>query len=69
VTSDSAGSAVDAETGLTTVLFEDDDDIWLELPPGVLRRPDDGSLVSTVARDGVRRVAIDGEPVTPTGCT
>jgi dipeptidyl-peptidase-4 len=59
--------AVDAETGPTTVLFEDDDDVWLELPPGVPCRLDNGGLVMTVARDGVRRVAIDGEPVTPDG--
>jgi dipeptidyl-peptidase 4 len=59
--------AVDAATGQTTVLFEDDDDIWLELPPGVPRRLEDGRLVVTIARDGFRRVAIDGEPVTPVG--
>jgi dipeptidyl-peptidase 4 len=59
--------AVDARTGLTTLLFEDDDEIWLELPPGIPRRLDDGRLVVTVARDGFRRVAIDGEPVTPVG--
>jgi dipeptidyl-peptidase 4 len=59
--------AVDPGTGLTTILFEDEDDIWLELPPGVPSRLDDGRLVITVARDGFRRVAIDGEPVTPDG--
>jgi dipeptidyl-peptidase-4 len=59
--------AVDAATGATALLFADDDDIWLELPPGVPRRLDDGRLVVTVARDGFRRIAIDGEPVTPVG--
>ncbi len=59
--------AVDADTGETSLLREDDDEVWLEFPPGVPRRTEEGHLLTTVARDGLRRLAIDGEPVTPEG--
>jgi dipeptidyl-peptidase 4 len=57
--------SADETTGLTTVLAEERDDVWVELPPGVPRRAPGGRLVTTMARGGVRRLAIDGEPVTP----
>jgi dipeptidyl-peptidase-4 len=57
--------SADPATGATTELAADEDDVWLEIPPGVPRRTDDGRLVTTVARDGARRLAVDGEVVTP----
>jgi dipeptidyl-peptidase 4 len=49
------------------VLAEQRDDVWVELPAGVPRRAPGGGLVTTVARGGFRRLAVDGDPVTPEG--
>src|SRR5439155_13885435 len=57
--------SADETTGVTSVLAEEREDVWVELPPGVPRRTPGGRLVTTMARGGVRRVAVDGEPVTP----
>jgi dipeptidyl-peptidase-4 len=56
---------VDPATGETTLRWEDRDDVWVELVPGVPRLLPDGSLVTCADRDGARRLLIDGEPVTP----
>jgi dipeptidyl-peptidase-4 len=57
--------ALDPTTGATTVLREDSDPCWVELvsgDPGFLA---DGRLVTTVDSRGARRLAFDGQPVTP----
>jgi dipeptidyl-peptidase-4 len=59
--------AVDPATGATTVLREDSDPCWVELinaEPAFLA---DGRLVTTVDAVGTRRLAFDGQPVTPVG--
>jgi dipeptidyl-peptidase-4 len=56
---------VDPSTGSTDVVFEDRDDIWVDLVDGVPRLRPDGSLVTCADRDGARRVLVDGTPVTP----
>jgi dipeptidyl-peptidase 4 len=56
---------VDPSTGETSVLAHDYDDAWVELVAGVPSLLGDGRLVATSDRDGVRRLTIDGEPVTP----
>ena len=53
-------------TGDTAAIFTDHDDTWVELVPGTPDELDDGRLVMAADRDGVRRLLIDGEPVTPT---
>ncbi len=53
--------------GGTALLREDRDDAWLELVPGSPAWTEDGRLVSTVDAEDTRRLAIDGEPVTPPG--
>lgn len=57
--------AVDAATGAVTVRAEASDPVWLDVVDGVPTVLPDGRLVTTVERDGARRLAFDGEPVTP----
>ncbi len=57
---------VDPSTGAIDTRFEDADDIWVELVPGVPRLLADGALVTCADRDGARRLLVAGEPVTPT---
>jgi dipeptidyl-peptidase-4 len=52
--------------GETTVLSHDYDDAWVELVPGSPSRLADGRLVTAADRDGVRRLVIGDDPVTPT---
>ena len=52
--------------GETTVLWHDYDDAWVELVPGTPARLADGRVVTTADRDGVRRLLVGDEPVTPT---
>jgi dipeptidyl-peptidase-4 len=59
--------AADDVTGVTTLLREDVDDHWIELVPGTPAYLPDGRLVSALDADGARRLAIDGEPLTPAG--
>jgi len=54
-----------ATRGDTTVLTHDFDDAWIELVPGTPTVLDDGRLVTAADRDGVRRLLVDGAPVTP----
>jgi dipeptidyl-peptidase-4 len=53
-------------TGDTAPIFTDHDDCWVELVPGTPDQLGDGRLVMTGDRDGVRRLLIDGDAVTPT---
>jgi dipeptidyl-peptidase-4 len=57
--------AADPTTGVTTALFEDDDDAWVEIVPGTPAVLDDGRLVVTADRGGSRRLLVDGVAVTP----
>jgi dipeptidyl-peptidase 4 len=56
---------VDPATGESSVLAHDYDDAWVEIVPGVPCLLPDGRLVTTSDHDGVRRLVIDGDPVTP----
>ena len=55
-----------ATRGETVVLSHDFDDAWVELVPGTPSLLADGRLVTAADRDGVRRLLVDGEAVTPT---
>lgn len=55
----------DPATGVTEALFEDFDDAWVELVPGVPSLLPDGRMVTAADRGGARRLMIDGTPVTP----
>ncbi|HRE02437.1 MAG TPA: DPP IV N-terminal domain-containing protein, partial [Ilumatobacteraceae bacterium] len=57
--------AADPVSGATTLLFEDADDAWVELVPGVPALTSGGALVMTADRDGARRLLVDGAIVTP----
>jgi dipeptidyl-peptidase 4 len=52
-------------TGDTAAIYADHDETWVELVPGTPNELDDGRLVVAGDRDGVRRLIIDGKPVTP----
>ncbi|NND75491.1 MAG: S9 family peptidase [Ilumatobacter sp.] len=56
---------VDEITGESEVLAHDYDDAWVELVPGVPRLLEDGALLTAADRDGVRRLLVDDEPITP----
>lgn len=56
---------VDPAAGETAPRREDHDDVWLDVVTGVPALLPDGRLVTTVERGGSRRLAIEGEPVTP----
>lgn len=58
---------VDPDSGRTGILREDRDDAWVDLVVGSPDLLEDGRLVSTIDRDDTRRLAIDGDPVTPAG--
>jgi dipeptidyl-peptidase-4 len=60
---------VDPATGSTTVLAEQSDEPWLELVSGVPCLTPDGRLLTTVddAATDTRRLAVDGEPLSPPG--
>ncbi|MGH3442247.1 MAG: prolyl oligopeptidase family serine peptidase, partial [Nitriliruptorales bacterium] len=59
--------AADPDDGTTEVLREDTDPTWIELVDGAPTWLPDGRLVTTVDHDDTRRLAFDGEPVTPAG--
>lgn len=58
-------STIDPATGDCTTVFEDIDDAWVELVPGVPFVDSHGHLVTCADRDGTRRVLVDGAVVTP----
>jgi dipeptidyl-peptidase 4 len=55
------------DEGRTTLVREDRDEAWIELIPGSPTWTEKGQLVSTEDADDTRRLAVDGEPVTPPG--
>ncbi|MGZ4723059.1 MAG: prolyl oligopeptidase family serine peptidase [Ilumatobacteraceae bacterium] len=52
-------------TGDTAVVFSDHDDCWVEIVPGTPDELSDGRLVMAADREGVRRLLIDDQAVTP----
>jgi dipeptidyl-peptidase 4 len=54
----------DGVTGRSLERWVDVDDAWVEIVPGVPGELDDGRLVVCADRDGVRRLLVDGLPVT-----
>jgi dipeptidyl-peptidase-4 len=56
---------VDPATGSTTTAFADHDEAWVELVPGTGLMAAPGTLVTCGDRDGVRRLLVNGQPVTP----
>jgi dipeptidyl-peptidase 4 len=58
---------VEADSGATKVVREDHDEYWLHLVDGVPAWLPGGRLLTTIHDDDTRRVAIDGEPVSPVG--
>ena len=61
--------AVDPESGTTTLLHREADDVWVERAPGTPVRLPDGRLVVTSDADGARRLLVGGDPVTPSYLT
>ena len=57
--------AADPATGVTTVLFEDGDDVWVELAHGAPAVLDDGRVVMTADHEGARRLVTSSMPLTP----
>ena len=57
---------VDPDTGDTTEIWQDMDEAWVELVPGVPVLDSHGHLVTCADRDGARRILVDGAVVTPT---
>ncbi len=58
---------VDETTGATTVVRRETDDRWIELVEGTPARLSDGRLLTDVQRGDTRRLAVDGEAITPDG--
>ena len=58
-------SRIDPATGDAETLWEDMDDAWVELVPGVPFMDTHGHLITCADREGARRVVVDGVPVTP----
>ena len=60
---------VDTGSGETSVVREIEDTCWVDVVPGSPARGPDGRLVDTVddASTDTRRLAFDGQPVTPPG--
>jgi dipeptidyl-peptidase-4 len=56
---------IDPATGDGETVWEDMDDAWVELVPGVPFLDSHGHLVTCADRDGARRVMVDGAAVTP----
>jgi len=56
---------VDPATGTSSVLHETTDPVWVDIVPGVPAHLDSGALVTLADVDDVRRLVVDGEPVTP----
>ncbi|CAB4888780.1 unannotated protein [freshwater metagenome] len=54
---------VDPDTGISSVLFEDHDDQWVELVPGTPAVLADGRLVMAADRSGARRLVVEGQIV------
>jgi dipeptidyl-peptidase-4 len=59
--------AIDPASGATTVLRAVEDPVWLEIVLGVPAWTDRAELVTVEDVDEVRRILVDGRPVTPDG--
>jgi dipeptidyl-peptidase 4 len=57
--------AADPATGATTTIFEDHDDVWVELVHGAPAVLDDGRVVMTAEHEGARRLVTSSMPITP----
>lgn len=57
--------AADPDTGRTDLVRSEHDERWVELVAGSPRWSSEGQLVHTVDSSTTRRLAFDGEPVTP----
>lgn len=57
--------SIDATNGSAVEIFADTDDAWVELVSGVPALTSTGQLVTTVDREGSRRIEIDGTLITP----
>ena len=58
---------IDPGTGVTQVLWEDQEERWTRITPGTPVWLPGGRLLTAAARDDTYRLLIDGEPVTPAG--
>jgi dipeptidyl-peptidase 4 len=56
---------IDPTTGVSEVIFTDEDDAWVELVSGVPALLSDGRLVTCADRGGVRRLIVDERSATP----
>lgn len=56
---------VDLSTGEAIALTSDYDDAWIENVPGVPRLLPGGALLTASDRDGIRRLYVDDQPITP----
>ncbi|MEO8477716.1 MAG: prolyl oligopeptidase family serine peptidase [Actinomycetota bacterium] len=59
--------AIDPDTGRTEVEWEDHDDVWTHITPGVPAWLPGGRLLMAGHRDDTRALLIDDAPVTPAG--
>jgi dipeptidyl-peptidase-4 len=59
--------AIDPDTGRTEVEWEDHDDVWTHITPGVPAWLPGGRLLTAAHRDDTRTLLIDGAAVTPAG--
>jgi dipeptidyl-peptidase-4 len=56
---------VDVTTGATSLVRAAEDPVWLEIVPGAPAELPDGRLVEVADVDDVRRLLVDGDPVSP----
>jgi dipeptidyl-peptidase-4 len=59
--------AIDPDTGRTEVEWEDHDDVWTHITPGVPAWLPGGRLLTAGHRGDTRVLLIDGEPASPAG--
>jgi len=57
--------SIDPQTGMCSQLFTDFDHAWIELVPGVPALAPNGDIVTCIERDGVRRIQVGTDIVTP----
>ena len=55
----------DPSSGATRVVMTDDDDAWVENVPGVPRLVPGGAVLTASDCDGMRRLLLGGQPITP----
>jgi dipeptidyl-peptidase-4 len=59
--------AIDPDAGTTEVAWEDHDDVWIDLVPGVPAWLPGGRLLTAAHHEDTRALMVDGEPATPAG--